>query len=379
MTKLTNLETQVMSLIPADNFYEEGFESVLWSDIFASDCGLESKKVRGVMTSLIKKNMIWTEKAMPGEQHGTMGLTSEGIDWMKQNLQLDENGFMIKNSENSNNEGEIVMNEVKVEGQVEEVIEAVEEVEVEAIENAEVEVVSENEEIEAADVIVGEVEVISENVENSDNSPENEKVDEKPKKPAGRAAGIGVQFYVNDELQDVFPSIQAAARELKVYLKRETMPYTIIHKSIRDFIDYTHTDGEVIKFRFENEADKKDEYKTRTSTSSGTKGAGKLVDWFENGEFKQQFSSIKAAVEFMKTYLKLPHNPYTAVLKSLNENQDFNQHSFKFGTEVREAAQAVASDEPQQAAEEVVTEVQEIVEVDEAAVELSENEVVEAE
>ena len=275
-----------------------------------------------------------------------------------------------ENSDNSNNEGEIEMNEVIVEGKVEEVVEAP----VTEIETAEVEII-------AADVEV----VTSENeaavVENVEAAPivENVEVDEKPKKQAGRAAGIGVQFFVNDEMQDVFPSIQAAARELKSYLNRDTMPYTIIHKSIRDHIDYTHTDGEVIKFRFENDADKKDEYKTRTSTSSGTKGAGKLVDWFENGEFKQQFSSIKAAVEFMKTYLKLPHNPYTAVLKSLNENQDFNAHSFKLGTEVREAAQAVASEQSPQAAEEAVADIQEVVEVDEAAVELSENEVVEAE
>jgi len=201
-----------------------------------------------------------------------------------------------------------------------------------------------------------------------------EAVEEDKPKAAGRAAGIGVQFYLNEELQDVYPSIQAAARAIKVFLNRDTMPYTLIHKSIRDYIDYTHTDGSVLKFRFENEADKKQEYKTRTSKSSGSRGAGKLVDWFENGEFKQQFPSIKAAVEFMKDYLKLPHNPYTAVLKSLNENQDFNQHSFSFSTEVREAAQAVASEQPQQVVEEAQVEEQEIVEAADVQVELGENE-----
>jgi hypothetical protein len=274
------------------------------------------------------------------------------------------------NEINENEEGAVVeMNEVKNEVVEVEAVEEVVTSENLDLEVAEVEVVeSENQENEAAD----------ENAPQAAETSENEKADEKPQKAAGRAAGIGVQFFVNDELQDVFPSIQAAAREIKVYLERDTMPYTLIHKSIREHIDYTHTDGQVLAFRFENDEDKKDEYKTRISTSSGSRGAGKLVDWFENGQFVRQFPSIKAAVEHMKDYLKLPHNPYTAVLKSLNENQDFNQHSFEFATEVREAAQAVASDEPQQAAEEAQVEEQEIVEVQDEVVEIQEDEAIEA-
>jgi hypothetical protein len=376
MTKLTVLEQQVMKAIPQDNFYEEGFTSVLWSNIFSSEVDdLEAKKVRGVMTSLIKKNMIWVEKSETPDDGPTMGLTSEGIAWLKENCDfLTEDGYVIKKSNNSNNEGEIVMNEVNVEGKVEEVVEAP----VTEIENAEVE-------IAAADVEV----VTSENEDAAENASDEEiaKTEDENIVPASnpdteenrRVNGIGVQWYINDEFKTVFPSIQAAARELKVYLQRDTMPYTIIHKSIREGISYTHpATNEKHVFHFENPADKKTDYKTRVSKSSGTKGAGKLVDWFENGVFKQQFPSIKAAVEFMKTYLGLPHNPYTAVLKSLNENQDFNQHSFKFSTEAREAAPAVASEEVAQVVEAPQAEEQEIVEVADAEVELSENEVIEA-
>lgn len=274
--------------------------------------------------------------------------------------QMDQvNDFLNEVEENQIEEGVVSMN-----NEIKEVEEVMEEVEV----LDEVEIVDETE-VELEDAAVEIVDSVEEDTDSSEEVSEvEEKTEEKPKAP-GRAAGIGVQFFANDELQDVFPSIQATARFVKEYLNRDTMPYALIHKSLRDHIDYTHTDGNVLKFRFENDEDRKEEYKTRTSKSNGSRGAGKIVDWFENGEFKKQFPSIKATVEHMKDYLALPHNPYTAVLKSLNENQDFNQHSFKYAEEAIEDLQEETVEEVVETSEAVEEIQEEIVEIEEVEIE----------
>ena len=57
--ELTELESQLMLDIQKDNFYEEGVDSVIWTDVFLdATTSIESKKARGVLSSLVKKGLI---------------------------------------------------------------------------------------------------------------------------------------------------------------------------------------------------------------------------------------------------------------------------------------------------------------------------------
>lgn len=57
--ELTELESQLMLDIQKDNFYEEGVDSVIWTDVFLDETSsIESKKARGVLSSLVKKGLI---------------------------------------------------------------------------------------------------------------------------------------------------------------------------------------------------------------------------------------------------------------------------------------------------------------------------------
>ena len=58
MTNLTTLEKTVLHEITLDDFYEEGLNSAIWADSFVAYGSIPSKEVRGVLSSLIKKNII---------------------------------------------------------------------------------------------------------------------------------------------------------------------------------------------------------------------------------------------------------------------------------------------------------------------------------
>lgn len=240
--------------------------------------------------------------------------------------------------------------------EVEEISEVVES---EEIENA-------DQSVEASEELIEEVEVIEEvQGEVVEESPEDklEVVEENEEPKANkRARGIGVQFYENDVLMDTFVSIQAVARFMKEYTGRSTMPYTPIHKSIREGIDWVHSDGKVFRFQFENDTDRKTEYKTRVAKGS-QRGNGKSVAWFVNEELKGIFPSIKAAVEKMKEVKQLGHMPYTAVQRSIREDIDWEENSFKYYTEDMGDVKEEEAVEQNEAAEEVTEEIVETVEV----------------
>ena len=84
MLQLTELERKVLHAITKDCFYENGLESVIWADVFLDTCmhyGMESKVVRGTLSSLIKKEII---KPIMKGRDGTISFTEEGIELMKE-------------------------------------------------------------------------------------------------------------------------------------------------------------------------------------------------------------------------------------------------------------------------------------------------------
>jgi hypothetical protein len=59
MIELTNLEKITLDDITKDCFYQFGLDSVIWADCFMDSSSLGGSVVRGVLSSLIKKNIIY--------------------------------------------------------------------------------------------------------------------------------------------------------------------------------------------------------------------------------------------------------------------------------------------------------------------------------
>lgn len=66
---------------------------------------------------------------------------------------------------------------------------------------------------------------------------------------------------------------------------------------------------------------------------------GKAVDWYTDGEFVQQFPSIKAAATFIKDSMELKHMPFTPIMKSIRQDVDWDAHSFKFADDELQASE----------------------------------------
>lgn len=85
---LTELEQKFMVAIPKDDFYEQGFESCLWSDVFFDAAEIDPKVGRGVLSSLIKKGFI-----KGGVE--AFELNEKGIEWLKENFEFDDEGYEL--------------------------------------------------------------------------------------------------------------------------------------------------------------------------------------------------------------------------------------------------------------------------------------------
>ncbi|MCM3115457.1 hypothetical protein M3610_09170 [Neobacillus sp. MER 74] len=57
---------------------------------------------------------------------------------------------------------------------------------------------------------------------------------------------------------------------------------------------------------------------------------GKQVEWWVNGELKQTFPSIKACATYFKETLELKGMPFTPIMKSIRDNVNWNENTFKF-------------------------------------------------
>ncbi len=81
-TNLTDLERKILDDITQDNFYEDGLDSCIWSDVFLDETSsIESKKARGVLSSLIKKGIL---DGMLKGRNATISFTEYGKELMKE-------------------------------------------------------------------------------------------------------------------------------------------------------------------------------------------------------------------------------------------------------------------------------------------------------
>ena len=77
---LTELEAQVMLEITKDDFYEDGLDSSIWADCFLNTTSLSPKVVRGVLASLVKKELIY---GIETGRDGVIAYTDLGKSYMK--------------------------------------------------------------------------------------------------------------------------------------------------------------------------------------------------------------------------------------------------------------------------------------------------------
>ena len=77
--KLTTMEARVMGCFLTDDYAEEGVDSIIWTDCFLDHVKfmteIDAKQTRGILSSLIQKDMIFVEESM--------GLTENGKQYLR--------------------------------------------------------------------------------------------------------------------------------------------------------------------------------------------------------------------------------------------------------------------------------------------------------
>ena len=86
MTNLTEMEKKVLDAITKDDFYENGLNSCLWTDVYLDTLkgyyGIDAKTARGVLSSLVKKEII-NPVVLRGRE-STLSLTTYGKAVMRE-------------------------------------------------------------------------------------------------------------------------------------------------------------------------------------------------------------------------------------------------------------------------------------------------------
>lgn len=80
---LTDMEKQVLTAFPEDTFYENGLESILWTDCFLDTVeeitGIDSRQSRGIISSLKQKGFMEIDG---GHEDSTINLTEKGKQFL---------------------------------------------------------------------------------------------------------------------------------------------------------------------------------------------------------------------------------------------------------------------------------------------------------
>lgn len=96
MTTFTELEKKALIGITKDDFYEEGFESRIWSSVYFDMCsfyGFENvNTLKGVIGSLIKKDAIIVYEE---GSDSAFELNDSAIEYLKSTGLYDEDGDLI--------------------------------------------------------------------------------------------------------------------------------------------------------------------------------------------------------------------------------------------------------------------------------------------
>lgn len=86
MVELTKLEKQALDAITKDDFFENGLDSCLWTDVyldtFKAYYEVDTNQARGVISSLIKKGII--KPIILKGRESTIKLTDYGKEVMRE-------------------------------------------------------------------------------------------------------------------------------------------------------------------------------------------------------------------------------------------------------------------------------------------------------
>ena len=86
MINLTEMEKQALDAITKDDFYDNGLDSAIWADVyldtFRGYYGVKSEQARGVLASLVKKNIIGP--ILEGREECVIYFTEYGKEVMKE-------------------------------------------------------------------------------------------------------------------------------------------------------------------------------------------------------------------------------------------------------------------------------------------------------
>jgi hypothetical protein len=81
-TKLTEAERAILDDITKDDVYESGLDSCIWADCFLDfTTKIPAKKARGVLSSLIQKNII--NPILPKRDENVISFTKYGKEVMR--------------------------------------------------------------------------------------------------------------------------------------------------------------------------------------------------------------------------------------------------------------------------------------------------------
>jgi hypothetical protein len=97
-----------------------------------------------------------------------------------------------------------------------------------------------------------------------------------------------------------------------------------VEKENKDFEDRIEKDMKKGK--------KKDE-SSENEEKPNRRRVGKTLIAFKNGKEFERFDSIKACATRFKELMELPHMPFTPIMKSVRQDVDWNEYSFKFENE----------------------------------------------
>lgn len=99
---LTEMERTLLNEIPLDNFYEDGFNSCLWTRIFTEDtCSIDNRKSKGVLSSLVQKGYIRIDQDPTEENEysrSSLTLEPKAVNYYEteSGLRFDEYGSLIR-------------------------------------------------------------------------------------------------------------------------------------------------------------------------------------------------------------------------------------------------------------------------------------------
>lgn len=96
--RITPMEEKFMRAIPQQDFYEDGLDSVLWTDCLLDDLseqGLSTKQTRAILSTLQQKEMI----CVSGKGRDcSLSLLEAGKQWLIENGVVNDKGRSAKNA-----------------------------------------------------------------------------------------------------------------------------------------------------------------------------------------------------------------------------------------------------------------------------------------